>query len=266
MGPDRQADARRSRSSRRRTSGLRGRPGPARWWRTDRLAEQALRAQRLGQLGVGGGEQVRLDAAADLRGQLVGAGERQAHLRAGEVGGAGGERVFSDAAAETTMRGRWSPGSAPPSSSPPPQPAAPRPARRPGCGARLIRARPSPTWPSRSRWPGALHQAQLLDRVAGDGGGSRCGPASISTSPITPSTSTERTTPGKRLRADSPSPAGGASGRERRRSISPPEHAGDCARHGWSSAPGAVPAAQRVGADAQRSCGFTKEQIRAIRA
>src|SRR3954471_2138439 len=40
----------------------------------------------------------------------------------------------------------------------------------------------------------------------------RNGPASISTSAITPSTSTERTTPGKRFRADNPSPARWRSG------------------------------------------------------
>ena len=45
-------------------------------------------------------------------------------------------------------------------------------------------------------------EPELAHRVARDRGGDKERPASISTSAITPPTSTERTTPEKRLRAD----------------------------------------------------------------
>jgi hypothetical protein len=48
----------------------------------------------------------------------------------------------------------------------------------------------------------------------------RCGPASISTRAMTPSTSTDDTTPGKRLRADRRSPAACRAGRLVSRSTS----------------------------------------------
>ena len=55
--------------------------------------------------------------------------------------------------------------------------------------------------------PGASPSSSTESRVTA--ATTMCGPASISTSAITPSTSTERTTPAKRLRADSFVPVGG---------------------------------------------------------
>ena len=66
--------------------------------------------------------------------------------------------------------------------------------------------------------PGASPSSSTESRVTA--AVTRNGPASISTSAITPSTSTERTTPGKRLRADSDSPVRWRRGREPSRATS----------------------------------------------
>ena len=66
--------------------------------------------------------------------------------------------------------------------------------------------------------PGAKPSSATESRVTA--AVTRCGPASISTSAITPSISTERTIPGNRLRADSEPPARCRRGRGASRSIS----------------------------------------------
>ena len=50
-----------------------------------RLLELALRGERVGQLRVRGGEHVDRHALADLRGELVRAGELEPHVGVGEV-------------------------------------------------------------------------------------------------------------------------------------------------------------------------------------
>ena len=94
----------------------------------------------------------------------------------------------------------------------------------------------------RRRHAGASPSSSTASRVTA--AVTRCGPASISTSAITPSTSTERTTPGKRLRADSASPARWRAGCARRRSISRARHAPPVgARRAWCAACRRAPSA-----------------------
>ena len=126
-----------------------------------------------------------------------------------------------------------------------------------------VRSRPSPTSPSRSRLRAPPVRARAPHRVARDAAVTRNGPASISTSAITPSTSTERTTPGKRLRAESGRPPV-AAGARASRSTSAAARAGGCARRDRPELAGAVPAAQRVVADADRFRRLAEGQSRAI--
>jgi hypothetical protein len=66
--------------------------------------------------------------------------------------------------------------------------------------------------------PGARPSSSTASRVIA--AVIRCGPASISTSAITPSTSIERTVPAKRLRAEKESPVAWRAGAAPRRSTS----------------------------------------------
>ena len=149
----------------------------------DRLLDEALGVELVRELRVGGGEHVRPRALADLRGQLVRAREAEAHVRVVE-GRRRSPRTRSSAtrprtpAASGCRRHRRS------------RRAQRAPGRRARCqrAARLTSARPSPRSPSPSRspsTPGARPSSSTASRVIA--AVTRCGPASISTSAITPS-------------------------------------------------------------------------------
>ena len=70
--------------------------------KTCRLLDEALLEELVGELRVRGGEDVGLGARADLRGELVGAGERELDVGAVELLAVVVKAAFSDVAAETS--------------------------------------------------------------------------------------------------------------------------------------------------------------------
>ena len=107
--------------------------------------------------------------------------------------------------------------------------------------------------------PGAKPSSSTASRVTA--ATIRCGPASISTSAITPSTSTERTTPGNRLRALKAWPVAGRRGCGESRSTSSLRHEPPVALVADRvQLAGAVPAPQRVRAHAERARRLAERQ------
>ncbi len=193
-------------------------PAPARWWRRPpasrpgppvparRAAWCWPRRRRRASLPCGSGRRARRSR------RTRSAGRRRCSP-------ASGPRRPPSARRRPRPSGRAWP--RPIASSSPPQPATRQQRRSARAARRLTRGPPSPMSPSpwrRRARPRPGPSSSTASRVTA--AVTRCGPASISTSAITPSDSTDRTTPGKRLRAESESPAAWREGCPARRSTS----------------------------------------------
>src|SRR6185437_16126131 len=157
-------------------------------------------------------EHVRFHALADLGGELVRAGKAVAHLRLLELIGVVLERRLQRSGRGDLERGLVASAAAGKADQ-----------DEQACGEPALQLPRSTITEvaftvAVADTPGARPSPSTASRVTA--AVIRWGAASISTSAITPSTSTEVTTPGKRLRADSVSPASWRCGCGDRRSIS----------------------------------------------